>query len=83
MNDEKEWEEFFESKREEFARMAAKAREDDRQGLTRPLEDLLSAEKRLSGSNRRTRFCGPHPVYPDHPVSKFLEADSKNEDDDS
>ena len=43
VGEEEAWRQFFESRRESFERMAAKAREDHQRGLTKPLEDLLHA----------------------------------------
>jgi len=42
LEDEEAWEGFFASKREEFERMGAKALEDHRRGLTKPLDELLN-----------------------------------------
>ena len=43
LGEEEAWQSFFASRREEFERMAAKARDEHRQGLTKPLEELLDA----------------------------------------
>jgi hypothetical protein len=41
LGEEEVWQRFFTSRREEFERIAAKARSDYERGLTKPLEDLL------------------------------------------
>ena len=41
LGEEEAWQRFFDSRREEFERMAEEARDEHERGLTRPLEDLL------------------------------------------
>jgi hypothetical protein len=41
LGEEEAWQRFFASRREEFERMAAKARDEHQRGLTRSLEELL------------------------------------------
>jgi hypothetical protein len=43
LGEEEVWQRFFASRREEFERMAEKARDEHRRGLTQPLEELLDA----------------------------------------
>jgi hypothetical protein len=43
LGEEEVWQRFFASRREEFERLAAKARDDHQRGLTKPLEELLNA----------------------------------------
>jgi hypothetical protein len=41
LGEEEAWQRFFESRRQDFERMAAKARDEHAHGLTKPLEELL------------------------------------------